>query len=284
MTFTRATFEEIIDRVHTIPSLPEVVTQVVKLVNSPDSNAGMVGEIMMKDPGMAAKILRMVNSVFYGLSEPVHDLNQAIAILGFKTIRSIALSISVINLFQQQTTGFSMKAYWTHSAVSACICRLVGERCRKTDPEMAFIVGLLKDIGLLLMVEHAPDETKAIIAVAREYRLNLDEAAHKVIDTDHAAIGAWLAEHWGLESAIVDAVREHRRPTFEPGDTLVAVAQFSEYLCGLKKIRIAGDCGEPSLNPAVWTELGFDKTTLVDVLAVVNDEVDRARELLRVAA
>ena len=255
MTFTRASFQDIIDRIHTVPSLPEVVTQVVRLVNSPDSNANMVGEIMMKDPGMAAKILRMVNSVFYGLPEPVHDLNQAIAILGFKTIRSIALSISVINLFQQQTTGFSMKAFWTHSAVSACICRLVGEKCKKTDPEMAFVVGLLKDIGLLLMVEHAPEETKAIIAVAREYRLGINDASHKVIDTDHAEIGAWLADHWGLEEEITSAVRDQYKANCADGNVLVAVAQFSEYLCGLKKIRIAGDCAEPSIDPPCGTNL-----------------------------
>ena len=116
----KPTFEQVIERVTNVPSLPEVVTQVVRMVNDPRSDADQVHAIMVKDTAMAAKILRMVNSVYYGLTEPVHDLEQAIVILGFKTIRSIALSISVINLFQQQDAGFSMKNFWTHSAVLAC--------------------------------------------------------------------------------------------------------------------------------------------------------------------
>ena len=284
MGFTGTTFQEIVDRVHTIPSLPEVVTKVVNMVNDPNIDADEVGKIMSKDPGMAAKILRLVNSAYYGLPEPVSSLDQAIVILGFKTIRSVALSVSVINMFQQADTGFNLKAYWTHSSVSASLCRLISEKIAKDlDPEVAFVVGLLKDIGLMLLLENAPDETKAIIAVAREYQLSLYDATHKVLQTDHAEIGAWLCEHWGLESDVVDAIRNQYATDHKGDNPLIDIAQFSEYLCGLKKIRISGDCNEPGIDPSVWEHLGISKTDLVDILAVVNDEVDRARELLAMA-
>ena len=103
MTITRANLSDIIARVHTVPSLPEVVTQVCRLVNDSSSDAKQVNAIMVKDAAMASKMLRLVNSVYYGLNEPVHDLEQAIVILGFKTIRSIALSVSVLSMFQQQS-------------------------------------------------------------------------------------------------------------------------------------------------------------------------------------
>ena len=135
MALTRSSFEDIVDRIHTIPSLPEVVTQVVRLVNDPNSDARQINAIMMKDAAMAAKMLRMVNSVYYGLAEPVNDLEQAIVILGFKTIRSVALSISVLNMFQQQNANFNMKAFWAHSAVSACLGRLICGKARICDPE-----------------------------------------------------------------------------------------------------------------------------------------------------
>ena len=282
MAITRATFNEIVERIHTIPSLPEVVTQVVRLVNDPNSSARDVQEIMSKDPGMAAKILRMVNSVYYGLKEKVHSLEQAIAILGFKTIRSIALSISVINLFQQKDAGFNMKAYWTHSAVCACIGRSIGTRIKLPDPELAFVIGLLKDIGMPLLVEHAPEELRAAIALAREYRLSFKKAVRKVLDTDHTEIGAWLCEHWGLDEAIIDAIRHQDDLDQAKEPKVVAIFQFAEYLCALKKIRVAGQCDEPKLEPEVWSHLGFDKTALVEALSVVNDEVDNARRLLEI--
>jgi HD-like signal output (HDOD) protein len=280
VAITRATFNEIVERIHTIPSLPEVVTQVVRLVNDPNSSARDVQEIMSKDPGMAAKILRMVNSVYYGLKERVHSLEQAIAILGFKTIRSIALSISVINLFQQKDAGFNMKAYWTHSAVCACIGRSIGTRIKLPDPELAFVIGLLKDIGMPLLVEHAPEELRAAIALAREYKLSFKKAVRKVLDTDHTEIGAWLCEHWGLDDAITDAIRHQDDLDQAKEPKVVAIFQFAEYLCALKKIRVAGQCDEPKLEPEVWSHLGFDKTALVEALSVVNDEVDNARRLL----
>lgn len=277
----KVSFNEIVGRVHNVPSLPEVVTEVVRLINDPRSSADQVHKIMVKDQAMAAKILRMVNSVYYGLPDPVHNLEQAIVILGFKTIRSIAMSIAVINLFQQQDANFNMKSFWTHSAVMAQISRLLAAKAHLPDAEVAFITGLLKDIGMLIMVQHAPDETKRMIAVAREFRYDINRAARKVLTTDHAEIGAWLCEKWELPDNLVDAVRHQFTLDQAEDPKLTSVLQFGEYLCGLKKIRFAGQCGEPKIDQAVWGHLGIDKTSLVEVLSVINDEVDNAKMLLK---
>lgn len=284
MAITRASFEDIIDRIHTVPSLPEVVTQVVRLVNDPNAHSDQINQIMSKDAAMAAKMLRMVNSVYYGLKEPVNSLDQAIAILGFKTVRSIALSISVINLFQQQSSNFNMKAFWAHSAVSASLCRLIAAKSKACDPEFAFTMGLLKDIGKVLLVENATEETRGIIAVAREFRMGFTRACHEVLDTDDAEIGAWLIEKWELEAKLIEAIRHQHNLAKTSEPRLVAVCQLAEYLCALKKIRTSGSCDEPKLDPVVWTHLGLDKTALVEVLSVINDEVENARQLLQLAA
>ncbi len=283
MPITRASFEEIIERVHTIPSLPEVVTQVSRLVNEPMANAGDVTRIMLKDAAMAAKMLRMVNSPYYGLAEPVHDLEQAVRILGFKTVRSIALSISVLNAFQQQNACFNMKAFWAHSAVTACLHRMIAERTRLIDTELSFTIGLLKDMGKLILVENAPEECRAIIAVAREYQLSFHAAARRVLDTDDAELGGWLCDKWELEPAIAETIRYQYElaPAKQVG--AVSICLFSEYLCGLKKIRVSGECDTPTLDPQAWQHLGLDKTALVELLTRVNDEVDNARQLMALA-
>jgi HD-like signal output (HDOD) protein len=283
MTVTRASFAEIIERIHTVPSLPEVVTQVVRLVNDPNSDARQINEIMVKDAAMSAKMLRMVNSVYYSLPEPVNDLEQAIIILGFKTIRSVALSVSVLSLFQQQNANFNMKAFWAHSAVSACLCRLIAGKARICDTELGFTIGLLKDIGKVILAENAPEETRAIIAVAREYRLSFTQACRQVIDTDDAEIGGWLAERWELDKQLVSVIRQQHGLVDVEYPKIVSMCMLSEYLCGLKKIRTSGSCNEPVLDPGVWQHLGLDKTALVDVLSIINDEVENARQLLAIA-
>jgi len=286
MPISRSSFQDIVERIHTIPSLPEVVMQVCRLVNDPHVSATQVNAIMVKDPAMAAKMLRMVNSVYYGLPEPVNDLEKAIMVLGFKTVRSIALSVSVLNAFQQQSATFNMKSFWAHSAVSAGICRLIAAKTKICDPELAFIIGLLKDLGKLILVENAGEEVRAIVAVAREFRLSFHAATRKVVDTDDAEMCAWLMQTWNLDVDLVQAVRwqyDLNSSDGKPHAKLVAMCQFSEYLCALKKIRTSGSCDEAALDPLVWTQLGLDKTALVEVLTVVNDEVDNAKQFLLIA-
>jgi HD-like signal output (HDOD) protein len=284
VTVNRASFMEIIGRIQTIPSLPEVVAQIFRLVNNPSSDAKQIHDIVVKDPAMVAKMLRMVNSVYYGLPDPVRDLEQALVILGFKTIRSIALSISVINMFQQQNTCFSMRAFWTHGAVLASICRLaarkIGGIC---DPEQGFIIGLLKDIGKLVLVENAPTETRSIVAVAREFKLPFHKAAWEVIGTDDAEIGAWLCQHWGLEEALIETVRHQNDLEAAKFPKHVAMIQFCEYICAIKNLRVSGNHDEPHLANEILSTLGIEKDALVEVMEAVNSEADNARALLALA-
>jgi HD-like signal output (HDOD) protein len=144
-------------------------------------------------------------------------------------------------------------------------------------------MGLLKDIGKLVLVENAPDETRAIVAVAREYKLSFNAASREVLDTDDAEIAGWLAQKWELDPLIIETLRYQYDITKGVQMPLVAMCLFSEYLCALKKIRVSGNCDEPSLDPVVWQHLGLDKNALVDLLTRVNDEVDNARQLMAMA-
>lgn len=276
-------FTEIVQRVESIPSPPQVVSQVVRLVNDPDASPAQIEAIMSKDVGMAAKVLRLVNSVYYGIDEPVHDLHQAISILGAKTVRSLALSVSAMNAFQQQDVGFSMKSYWTHCSVSAAICRLVGKRCGLEDPELPFVIGLFKDVGMLVLAQHAPEAMKATIATAKDKSLSFHAAAQEVMGRDQAQLAARLCERWEMEPAIVDTIRHQFDLGAAKDKRLVAIIQLTEYLCSLKRIRLVGNYDELQLDDAIWNHLGLEKTALVDALAVVDSEIDSARQLLDLA-
>jgi len=280
VTITRTSLAELVDRLHSLPSLPEVVMQITKATADPTTNARQIHELVVKDAAIAAKMLHMVNSVFYGLKEPVRDLEQAVNILGFKTVRSIALSVGVLNAFQQQNACFNMKIFWTHSAVSAAVSRMIAIRSRSMDPELAFLIGLLHSIGQLVVAQAAPDETRSIIAVSQEFALPFHRAAREVLDTDEAELGAWLCKHWDLDVAIVRAIRDQHRLASAEEAVPVAIIQFSTHLCRLKNLRVPGDCSPSQLDPSVWVHLGIDKNTLVDLVSAVNDEVEKSKVLL----
>lgn len=276
-------FQDIVERVTTIPSLPEVARQVGRLVNDPGSSARDIQQVMIRDPGMAAKVLRLANSPALGLRETVRDLEQAIAMLGFKTIRSIAMSISVLGSFQIETTGFDMQLFWKHATVCAHVSRMIAERARIGDPELAYLGGLLKDLGLLILVEYTPEELARALRMAEDTKCDLHVACRAVLGTDHAEIGGWLCRHWRLEEQLVDVVEHQYRLEQAAEKKLVATLAFTEHLLMLKRIRLVGDHGQEKIAPEVWQLLGLDKQALVEALSTVNDEVDRARQVLAAA-
>jgi HD-like signal output (HDOD) protein len=254
------------------------------MANDQSTTIPQLASVMMKDAGMAAKMLRLVNSAAYAVQEPVTSLEQALAMLGMKTIRTIALSISVISLFQQEQTHFNMKAFWFHNAVAAGMCKTIANLSKVCDPEMAFTFGLLKDIGKVLMVENAPLETRAIIAVASEYKLSFTDAARKVVETDDVEIAAWLCQHWELDTDLVNAIRYQNDLVRAGKPAMTAMAMLVENLCYLRKIRMSGCFDEPVLNPAVWQHLGLDKSALKTVIDAMTKDMESARELMTVVS
>ena len=169
MTALRTSFTDIVEGIHTNLSLPEITTRVARVAGDPATTIPQLTAVMVKDAGMAAKMLHRVNSAVYALRQPVSSLEQALARLGFRTIRTIrtiALSVSVASLFKQEQAQFNMKAFWLHSAVAAGMCRTLARLGRICDPEHAFGYGLLKDLGKVILVENALEETRAIIALA----------------------------------------------------------------------------------------------------------------------
>ena len=283
MSNSRIQLKQLTGRVRNLPTLPEVVQEVTRLIDDPMATAEDVEEILSRDPILVAKVLQMVNSAFYGLSEPVMQVDQAIMILGFKTIRAITLSIGVVSLFQEQQAGYSLRRHWLHGAANACIGRSLAKEALMADPDVAYVVGILKNIGLLLMIQFAPDETKAAIALSRKHNLPLDKSLHKVFDTDSAEVGAWLLEQWNMEQQVCDAIRFQNDLPLAPDSQLVSVGQFSDYLCMIKRIRLPGDHGERTLDNNVWRYLGLNRDSLADALERLNDEVTQAKQLLTVA-
>jgi HD-like signal output (HDOD) protein len=273
-------FDAIINRIADVPSLPEVVTKVCRLIDNPNSNAKQLNELLVKDQAMAVRMLRMVNSPAYGLKEPMQNLEQALTLLGFKTIRNIALSVSVMNLFKDERPWFDLHGFWAHSAVSANLCSVIAQRTRIADPELAFIIGLLKDMGKVLLVVNCPKESRSIIEVALLQETSFQEAAHHVVGTDDAAIAAWLCGKWRLGDAVVNAVRDQYRESSIAENKLVAMCLFCECICAQSGIRVTGDYDEQRLTPARLEMLDLDIDALRFVLRTADDEIGRALALL----
>ena len=282
MISERPSLAELIECIHTIPSLPEITTRVGRMANDPATTVPMITAVIVKDAGMSAKMLRLINSAVHGVRESVTSLEQAVSLLGFDTIRYIALSVSVVSLFKQEQAQFNMKAYWLHSAVSAGMCRTIARMNKVCDPEHAFTFGLLKDIGKLILVENVPEETRAIITIAKERSLSFTAAAREVLKTDDAEIAAWLCQTWELDADLTDAIRHQHDLAQAKVPGLTAMSMVVEHLCFLRGMRSPGSFDASELDPQAWRHLGLDQTAFKAVITAKNEDIAAARELLQI--
>ncbi len=230
------------------------------LVNSEGSLTSQIAEIIRRDPSLSARLLRMVNSVYFGLSASVNNIEEAVFFLGLRQIRELSMATPVIEelekLQQSAPAPLPWKDLWTHSIATAILTREILSSTQVTvDDDTDYLVGLLHNVGKVVMAYAFPTE---LIAVTTEKRKTIgDIAAHEreLIGWDHAQIGAYFLERHKIAEEIIFAVRYHNDPDQAPRHRLFAAAvQVADCL-----VRQAGISGgfekiEP-LKDEAWLQL-----------------------------
>ncbi len=275
--------KSIVDRVVDLPTLPDVVTKIMGLIEDPRSTARQINDVMSRDPALAAKILKLVNSSFYGLSNRVTSITQAITILGFNTIRSLAISASVFDLFGASEQGFSYEAFWEQSIGCASVCHYYARhKTPRVQGDTAFVVGLLHGIGKLILDQYAPSDFQDIIDKARFEGLSFTEAEAGVIETSYADIGYWLAERWKLADQVQHTIKYQNRVLECPEEDreLAALVSFSLYACRVHGCGAGGDFDEPQRPEDACAVLNIDADSAAEWVVETEPEIEKSREML----
>jgi len=193
---------------HDVPSFPAVVQKLLKLTGS-DANSRQYAEIIAADQGLAAKVLRLVNSAFYSLREPICSLGQASGLLGTKTLKSLALSISSMNLFNRSCPGFDPKAFWKHSISVGLAAQRLGTVFLPRLEQELYVAGLLHDMGVALLVQYLTEEYGLVIRLVQSSGRPLEDAEMEVLGITHPEVGHMLASRWMLPRLVCDGIRHH---------------------------------------------------------------------------
>ncbi len=221
--------DNIIEQIDELPTLQQVAVRLLQIIDNPKSTVQDVNRVVTQDPALASKILKLVNSAYIGLQNKVSNLQQAIVMLGFNMIKGMALSVSVFDVFTETLEGDEKfrRDFWMHSITTATVCRQVASDVGGVDPEVAFVLGLLHDIGKMVLDIHAHEEWRAIMKAVREEKTTFFTAERKVLETDHAEIGGWLAKNWQLNEDLVNGIRGHHRESMWKTSKLGCVLHFA---------------------------------------------------------
>jgi HD-like signal output (HDOD) protein len=201
-------------RVDELPTLPAVAMKLNRLLQKEETNVQDVTAIIEKDQVMVPKILRLVNSAFFGLKRTVNSLNHAVMMLGFNTLRSAVVTVSIIEALssQKELKGLDMSTFWTHSIAVGMTCQSLASQTRLLPPEDAFNTGLLHDVGKVILCKFFPDAFAQVWSACQDDPLGFYEAEKANIPLNHTQMGSFLIKTWGLSSDLHQSTRWHHEP------------------------------------------------------------------------
>ncbi len=264
-----------------LSSLPASAHRVIEVVSDTESDASDLEEVISLDPTLTAKLLRVTNSAYYGFSDPVADIRRAIVILGFNSVRSLALSISVCDLFRSDDKIglYSRAQLWQHSVTVGITSKMICRRPGFGQSEEGFVAGMLHDIGMVVEDQYAHDLFEQVLQATEAGEGELWENEREILGIDHAELGSRLSAKWRFPDSVAKAIGLHHRPSQSgKGAELAHVLHIADFIACAKKIgNGVRDTSAPELES--FKKLGLAKKDVMVIFEDLDEELSKAREL-----
>lgn len=276
------TRREIVHRSELIPSLPDVVLQVLRLVNDKGAEIQQFEDLLKNDGPLVAKMLRVVNSPFYAVQSHVTSIGQAVMVLGFRSLRSLVLAASTANYMERDYAcyGYKPKGLWSHAIAVASGSRTLAKFLRQSADlrEEVFVAGLLHDIGKMLL---APYLTEAGAEFTDQHASSA-EFEQQILGIDHQEAGALIAEKWNLSPMVREVLRSHHEDQCEDEDHRIchAIVRLSNHYAHVLGI---GSNIEPSTEApcaADFDTLGLDADSWDEATFEMKETIEASLQTL----
>ncbi len=276
------TWQSLLTRVNDLPTLPVIIDKIGELVRHPESTAKDIENIVVTDQTLTARLLRLVNSPFYGFPQRITTISRAVRIIGFEALRNLAFSTSVIQLFGGgRSDTFDPAEFWKHSIGTAIgakeLARCLGEK----QLEDFFVAGLVHDIGKLVHHEYMTEAFAAAGRLVQERDILLRDAEQEVLRFSHDQTAAILLTHWRLPQRLITMVSDHHRPgRTREGARDAAVVHLADILARAKGFGSGGDDKMPLLDRRAWELLGLTFGHVEQVMSKMEHEFESATAIL----
>lgn len=226
--------QRILKEVKDLPPFSAIANRALKLTNDPRSSAIDISRVISYDPAFTARVLRMANSAYYGFTRKVTTVSEAIVILGYETLKSVVLALTLQKFYDREVAGYGLEKgeLWKHSVGCALASHLIASQVKYPSIEEAFVAGLLHDVGKVILNQFVKEEIRKIIELSGTQGLSFAEAEKKVLGFDHQDIGSKVADKWNFNDKIVEAIRCHHKPDRAKKDPeLTAIVHVADFIC-----------------------------------------------------
>lgn len=247
-----------------IASPPRVFQKVNEIVNDPNATTEDIARAIGEDAGITLRLLRVVNSAFFGYNQKIEALDQAVMTLGTRQVRDLVLATTVAEKFEGLPDDLvNMERFWQHSLACGVMARSLAQTRREVNLEPFFLAGMLHDIGRLVMFSKMPEKCRDIVARCLKSNELMHTVEREVFGYDHADVGGCLLNTWGLPPQLEEAVTSHHLPQRASRNPLLAsVVHIADVVVNGLKLGNSGIHTVPKLASAAWSRYGMAAAVL----------------------
>jgi len=275
------TTQDIIAKIGDLPSLPTVAARINAEIENEALTAKGLGSIIAEDQSLASRLLRLANSAFYGMPRQIGTVERAVMVLGFDTVKNLALSVSVFSFFKQGLSlAIDVNKLWNHSLGAGVCARILVARTNPKLAEQAFLIGIVHDLGKVVLISQCLSEMEQVCAMVRD-GIPQEEAESKVFGFTHQVVAALLLKEWKFPESIVVGVKMHHNlpPELKGCDPDTAHAVRAVCVANqLAKVLAFGASTNPNreaIPSVLWEYLGVGRQDLAGLSAAAREDYQR---------
>ena len=278
------TVPQLIAKVRTVYSLPQTFHRLQEVVQNPDSSLSDIGEVLMADQALSARILQLANSSFYGFPSRIETISHAVTMIGAEQMVALVQGTCVASIFTNVPRELvNMELFWKHSIACGVTARIIAARRREPNTERFFLLGLLHDIGRLVIFQHLPKESASAIALAGSQHQLLHSAETAILGFDHATVGYDLLRTWKLPPRLCEPIKMHHAyntSSLYPVET--AILHTADVVVNAMRCGTSGERYVPPLHAPHWELAGLTAEMIPPLEKEIHRQLDEVTRTILV--
>ena len=277
--------KKILAGINKLPPMPEVMGKILRISDNPTASAKEIIDIIKYDQNITANVLRLCNSSYYSLPRHISSLNDAVVMLGNRTLYNVILAGFAANIVGKENIGYQMEkgGLWEHSVSCAILAKELAKRVGYEDEQLAYSTGLMHDTGKVVLDSFIQENEDKILDKVTEQKEDFDKVEEDILGLSHAEIGALLSESWKFPKEITDGIRYHHRPEdAEENKILVNIIHIADALAVMFGFGSGIDGLNYHVSDIALNELGLTENEIYSLSPHLISEVKKAKDMVTV--
>lgn len=264
-----------------LSTLPDVYKHILDAISKPYSSAYDIEKVIRTDTNLSARLLKIVNSAFYGYPSKIDTLSRALSIIGTKQLSTLAVGINITCVFKNIPSEIvNMKMFWKHSVLCGICAKLIAGYKNIQNTERMFVAGLLHDIGRLVLYNYLPIESLYAAAAAKIKHSLLYAVERDLFNFDHATLGGDLLNKWQISLSLEDCISHHHEPQRSKNRLESSIVHLADIMANVTGIGSSGERLIPTLNQEAWMQLAITPNVVSVTMEQAEQQLDDVFELI----